>query len=409
MKKYTNYICILCLLFLYIQGNSQTRDNKWAVGAGVGVVYYPKAPQRTNHLGTNILAQRYLTGAIDFQTNLLLSKVYFPTAAASDNLGDKQLLIDLNYTFKLKFNNGLFIKENARVAPFFQLGIGGSYVEGHPDVYMPIGGGVQFKVTDNISIRAESIKKFSLNKDQQNVAHAIAFIYNIDMSRGEKDEILKDVPEELRELFDSNLTLELQDTDKDGIFDNDDLCPNEAGYVTFDGCASEQQKVDMIAALEREKEALQQEAELIAFLTPEEGEEVSEFGLPELEWKSGCIQLLDPSQASLPDLIFSKGSDKLDTDDLNKLDQVAQMLRECENVNLMVKGFGDSNDGNQEDLLISIMRAYKAKYYLVYHHELPQNRIKSNGDMMYTTRSEMEEEHIPEQVHAGKVTFDLIF
>ena len=59
----------------------------------------------------------------------------------------------MNYQLRFKINNGVFMKENARIAPYLAFGIGGSYVQNNPDAYIPLGGGIRFRLGQRFSIR----------------------------------------------------------------------------------------------------------------------------------------------------------------------------------------------------------------------------------------------------------------
>ncbi|MCB0851183.1 MAG: OmpA family protein, partial [Bacteroidetes bacterium] len=46
---------------------------------------------------------------------------------------------------------------------------------------------------------------------------------------------------------------------------------------------------------------------------------------------------------------------------------------------LVLKGHADARGAEKENLVLSIMRAYNVKYYLVSNHGISQRRINSRG------------------------------
>ncbi len=78
-------------------------------------------------------------------------------------------------------------------------------------------------------------------------------------------------------------------------------------------------------------------------------------------------------------LLFDSGSETLPANTPQVLSELAERMKGCEDIKLVITGHTD-NVGNQRDnLVLSIMRAYNVKYYLVYHHGISQSRISSTG------------------------------
>ena len=223
LKGITTLFC----LFTFAASFSQTFEYPWSISLGASMVTYQAHPSNakisplpyapTLELG----ASKYLNGGFDFRTNVSLShQVNFPNAEGFFN----SHLIDMNYQMAFKFNNGVFLKRNSFIGPYLLFGIGGSYVQNNPDAYIPVGGGVRFRLGQRFAIKAETVKKISLNKDYQNIAHAIAFVYNLDT---------KSLPENIEE---EQLNQEViaaaitaKDSDLDGVPDLRDQCPDTPG------------------------------------------------------------------------------------------------------------------------------------------------------------------------------------
>ncbi|MDX2246354.1 MAG: OmpA family protein [Bacteroidia bacterium] len=448
----------LFLLSFSLASYSQTSEYPWALNSGMGMVRYqshpglPKLPGSTYAPALNLGVSRYLAGGFDFRTQLLLShRVNFPTAETVLN----SQLIDMTYQMVFKFNNGVLLRENSFIGPYISVGIGGSYMQNHPDVYVPLGGGIRFKFNDRLSARIETTKKISVNKDVQHIAHALAFVYNLNT----KDIPIEKIEEE--EMSEEMIVSALlpKDSDLDGIIDFDDQCPDDVGKVENNGCPegiSTQNLEEIVSSGEimeipEEEEELFVEEEIELFaeeeteLFAEEEEELfseietalveqephSEEELeeePVLEYPeeetstfsqlySLNVLLQQSETATSPELaavaspkeeeieseeptgekivtpcgnfssdalhispiLFAEGSDELSTEARTTLDQLASMLQNCPSSQLVLNGHADAIGTENSNLVLSVMRAYNVKYYLVYEHGISQQRIRSKG------------------------------
>lgn len=453
----------LLTLFLFLPtlaSFSQTYEFPWAVSAGASMVKYQTHPSEIDLPGSifspsvNIAATKYLAGAFDFRTKLMLSnRVTYPTAEAALN----SPMIDLSYNLLFKVNNGVFMRENGFLGPYLILGFGGSYLQNKPDLYLPVGGGIRFKLSQRMALRVETTQKISFNKDVQHIAHAIAFVYNLDT----KDIPVEKIdPEELDEQMIVAALLPA-DSDLDGVIDLEDKCPDVAGTIAGQGCPEEDAGMEDIAnAITSETPVV--EPEEVAVATPPAetheatypDEEDNTFGqlyhldglltdeLPAEETyvvaestqqpvikdipQEIQVPVTEPAEIETPAEIenttyasveipktteatvrrpeevaatsqmspcgtfslddahvlpihFETGSDKLPEEAKPLLDKVAAMLQSCPETQLVLNGHADATGGEKKNLILSIMRAYHVKYYLVYEHGISQRRINSKG------------------------------
>ncbi|MEO1450831.1 MAG: OmpA family protein [Bacteroidota bacterium] len=477
---------------------------------------------------------KYLAAGFDFHTQLIYSpKVTFP---ALDGASWESPIIDMNYLLAFKVNNGLFLKESSRIGPYIMAGIGGSYVSNNPDAYLPIGGGVRVRFNQRLSLNLQTMRKFSVNKDVQNIAHAIAFIYNIDPDQIDLEDLK---PGEIDEEILVSALIP-RDADHDGLVDHEDKCPYDPGIIAYTGCPTQEgldeallaiadttpltsdtpldiadaidsplesdlstgfndtdssamaivediaepaeetsltdedsedfsmesvavvtakkpeandmatvsqpeEETDLTTAFSGEElanEPVEEEsivASAAAEGTTEEpgglffeetdsstsGDPVSET--PEAEMAavqtSEDIAPIEPEDitplneaspgeediASVQDLkpeaprpevstledfpcttysdqaveldpvFFDLGSDDLPEDAIAQLAQIATVMKSCSSSKLMLNGHADATGGEKDNLVLSIMRAFNVKYYLVYEHGISQQRIVSKG------------------------------
>ncbi|MEM6344914.1 MAG: OmpA family protein [Bacteroidota bacterium] len=476
----TNTIKILSslLLLLPFMGMAQTQSDRWALSLGGGanrylsspIVDQPISPLYDPSIG--IAATRYLRGGFDFRTQLF----YTPQARIpmADGTRAGVSLVDMNYQLMFKFNNGVFMRETAFFAPYLLFGIGGSYAPELPDAYVPLGGGIRFRLSQRMSLRVETVRKFSLNKQAEQMAHAIAFVYNLPSNNDEAPS-----PMELEEpdaLFAEAIPM---DRDQDGILDDEDQCPDDAGLVRLNGCpenktvsnteespvlASADQADDPFAHLVGQMPNSQNElingyaplpsevdpnepmgkmgninilamtdempAESTSFAVNTEPEPVKvPFDAPtdketpkakSLSTKEKNItdyppidetarqeiteviapeavdNFVEPKPSRRPELdspcgdfgvapedmypiLFPTNSYSLEDDAYSTLDLIAEAMQSCPKVNLVLEGHTDAMGADDKNLVLSVMRAYNVKYYLVYEHGISQQRILSKG------------------------------
>ncbi|TAE51440.1 MAG: hypothetical protein EAZ89_10130 [Bacteroidetes bacterium] len=449
------FLAFLLLLSGVCSLNAQSSTSPWGVGLGANMLVYkahpgklsvvsPYRPGVSLMLGHRLGAAR---SAFDFRTQLSLShNVAFPNWESPG--GSSSYMVDMSYQIVFRVGD-VFFNENFFVKPYLFSGAGGSFVPGHPDAYVPLGGGLRFRINNRMGIQVETVRKLSMNQDYQHLAHAIAFVYNIG-----GDNKSQALPEDASE--EDALVLLPNDRDGDLIVDADDRCPDEPGLVTFMGCpqgpeqspektpeqktepeptpeetdAEDTVPADIVADTETETEAVliedtpsvdvipaaeentqsetaeepqpptplitdiaaepEPEPELVP--TPvvpptakpaeappvvviqdqatEEAEPAKENALP-------CVGTA-PTVALSP-VYFDYGDAELSEEAKAQLTQIAALMKDCGQVRLVLEGHTDDLGSENENLVLSIRRAFNVKYYLVYQHNVSQSRITSRG------------------------------
>ncbi|MEM9986375.1 MAG: OmpA family protein, partial [Bacteroidota bacterium] len=113
------------------------------------------------------------------------------------------------------------------------------------------------------------------------------------------------------------------------------------------------------------------------FIPPAEAnfEEVEEVA-SEAQTLGACEALKD---LELDPIFFEEASDKLDPQAKGVLDRLAEQMASCEDCRLIIQGHTDAKGGDEYNQILSVLRAYNVKYYLVYEHGISQSRITSGG------------------------------
>lgn len=431
-KNILSNLLIGLLLALPSWGNAQSADQKWAASVGFTYLTY-KSNARFSPLqysfydpGVSVTVDRYLSGAFAFSTRLLVApNVHFPVSVESSR---PSYLVDMGYQLIFKMNNGAILRESARIAPYLIGGIGGSYTENNPDVYAPLGGGLQVRMTNRIALRLQSVRKISLNKDYQHTAHAMGLVYEI----GGKKRTPEPTPVDSMQILAG-----LMDTDGDGIRDDVDQCPGISGTMMNFGCPdSVASPAEALAVSVVEIEDNETEKSAVPVIIPEEmpmtPEElvvventsniiseqvpvsenlapsivstmdvfvtpVAESLTPQEEQVVEIAYLAEPVVEEEPGarpcgmdaavhlttginaVYFDLGSDQLQGETQQTLTEVASVLNTCAEARLVVYGHADALGQNDSNLILSVMRAFNVKYYLVQQHGISQSRISSEG------------------------------
>lgn len=470
-----SFFTLFCIL--PVLSPAQTAEYRWAIQAGAGMAQYLSHPGQSR-IATQayqpvygIGASKYLAGGFDFRTQLQVApNISFPSFSEQAITGP---MIDMNYLLAFKFNNGVFFRESAFIGPYLLFGVGGSYVPNHPDAYLPLGGGVRFRLSPRMSVQVESMRKISLNKDYQQLANAVAFVYNL----GETPDYQQIPTQEVEEELIAALLMP-KDSDQDGLADHEDDCPGVKGLASLAGCPTSMTTEDIAATdpVQTEAaptievtptplEALQEpvEGEIVAVVPePVEAEKESP-GFTEEEPATLLADAIVPPESTvatepegnLPDpaasamvspepteligsglffdedpapvtetaptpsnnqslvalipeealtvrpetqpgpesvtlpcggeaadfdpILFAYGSDQLSESAIGQLQELGQQLQSCPDLRLVLEGHTDDIGTENDNLVLSVMRAFNVKYFLVYEMGISQNRILSKG------------------------------
>lgn len=442
LKEVISSVLICFLLIGSGWVRAQTADHTWAGSLGFTYLSY-RAPASTSPLqytlydpGVSLSVDRYLSGAFAFSTRLLLApQVRFPVSPEATR---SSYLIDMSYLMMFKLNNGALLRESARIGPYLTSGIGGSYVDNVADIYVPLGGGIQVRISPRIAVRLQSVSKISINKDFQHVAHAAGLVYTIS---GKKESVAPPVPAPV-ELDSQLVAMNSGDTSK-VIVDELVIAPVATREETPDSdslsIALEEVTVPMdslelpveeiVAANPVQPEPVQEEIpvslldsnlvadqaeewapaeeewaeaeevveeevveEEIAYQLPVQDDEtqvelaslVKNVQIPESNLRESTsrpcgMELTDLLSDGVNAVYFDYGSDELLSATRNKLAQVAEVLSNCSNARLVLYGHADAVGADRDNKILSVTRGFNVKYFLVHQYKISQSRISSEG------------------------------
>jgi outer membrane protein OmpA-like peptidoglycan-associated protein len=385
MKQPLIFLLALSLTLLTGGLQAQNGSARWALGLGPRLLTYqahpgqPKLGYSTYDPAGQLTVGRYLSSAFDFRSHLTFSpKVSFPATEQSTR---NAWLLDMSYNLVFKFYNGALLRESARVGPYLMVGLGGSYVQDNPDAYVPLGVGLRIRLNHRMSLHLESVRQLSLNQDYQHLSHVVSFVYNL----GGENPPKKPKPDKVDE---EQLTaMAPTDTDGDGVMDEFDDCPDTPGEVNLQGCPPEddvitEETTNTVAEVDdlglEDNTFGQSEDDAQAGSFADNGTSAnSSFSSQNMNDGSGpCVSL---SNMEVEPVFFTYGSDELLPETKARLDRLAELMKGCDNMRLVLNGHTDDTGTERDNLTLSVMRAFRVKYYLVYQHDIRQSRITSGG------------------------------
>lgn len=193
--------------------------------------------------GFRVGVERYLNRSFDLELGFAYGNLVY------ENLFDANVA-DLGVRFAYKLDNGYLLKEESKIAPYVFLGTGYSWLsnigtggslifqefDGNSFGMVNWGVGLKLKATEDaeINARANYQKSYQDSPDYMQYSIGVSFSLGGDKD-SDKDGVLDKedpCPQEAGPV--ENNGCPWPDTDGDGVLDKDDQCPTEAG--TINGC-----------------------------------------------------------------------------------------------------------------------------------------------------------------------------
>jgi len=242
---------------------AQTEDSKFAVGLFGGLNEY------NGDLGNGLFKFKDINplGAISLSTYVSPSfnlgvqgsygkyamKSINPTFEGKEFSGNKyEGFMYLDY----KLNNGYILSKSSKISPFLTAGIGlagypkGANINSFPmDLITPVGAGLKFQVSDALGIQYKYLYSFTNHDEHDNIRmqgkndgygeHLLGIVLTL---CGDKDSDKDGVKDKKDKCPNTPLGVVVDangcplDGDGDGIADYLDKCPTVAGIAKFDGC-----------------------------------------------------------------------------------------------------------------------------------------------------------------------------
>lgn len=385
---------LVSLLFLYPSRTfSQTYETNMMAGLSATFLDYQGlmsgnlAQIRSFDPGISVGAHMYINPLLNFSLN----SAFIPETAypMTESQTLTTSLIDVNALIRLK-SNGTFLREDALFAPYLVGGFGMNTASNNIRLYVPAGLGLSIQVSRNLSLQFESLYKQRLGAGKyQHISHSAGFAFALSQRKPRKPEVKPETQKDTKPAVASN-----SDRDADGVIDRDDICPDEKGLALYLGCPED-------------ANAKKTTSPAVATTPPtvkpgEEGKQgasgpaitnVEEIPIhpenttrPESSQSTENSKIRPISEADLAylnkameNILFEAGSDQLTSGSLPILDKVAEILDRNPQYSLQVLGHTDNTGPHKDNVVLSIRRAFRVKYYLVYEKGVRLSRITSDG------------------------------
>lgn len=256
MKNITLTIIFLCGV---LAAHAQTQESKWGLGVypsslsfyALDSIDRGSLTDAANYEpGVRFSIARYLNASFDLGLEGTLAVIRHPSGE-SNNDNEKlhrDNFYDGNVFLKYKLNNGYFFGKKSFFAPFLKAGVGPNKYAADTlsGVFVPLGAGLSIKLSKSAYLTAESNYKYGASNSPNYLHHSIGVNINlgttgrsIRLRKKPADSDRDGVPDftdKCPDLEGDALTGGCPDADNDGILDDMDKCPNTKGYANLGGC-----------------------------------------------------------------------------------------------------------------------------------------------------------------------------
>jgi len=346
---------LLGLTFAYTTSQAQSPDKPWMIGLSYTLIDY-RGPLTGEYgafefmdPGGTFSAHTYVNTFMDITLNSTFApNVEYPVT--QERIVTTSL-IDVNAVAHFK-SNGTIFEEESFFAPYIATGIGVNSASNITRVYVPASLGIRLRITDGFGINLEATyrQKFK-SEDVQNMSFSGGIVFSLPTQQKkskEEDDGIKD-------------------RDGDGVPDDVDKCPDEKGMQTYLGCpAPEEEEPEPVIDEELGTEYQFEDTDPVVDQEPVANIPVS----------AEDRQFLDDAKDMI---FFQTGSTDLLSKSYPTLDRVADIMNRYPQINLEVAGHTDNLGTYEINQVLSVMRAYEVKYYLVKQKGIKMSRIKSDG------------------------------
>jgi OOP family OmpA-OmpF porin len=323
-----------------------------------------------------------LTNHIDFVGTLTGSFTDYPVPNKTST-GDQKFLLEAAATANLKL-----LSDKYWIDPFLTVGVGASKYEGYYGAFVPVGLGIQFKLSDNVFALLNTQYRIAVT---ENTAYHFYHSIGIAETFGKpkvKAPVVVPMPvvldrdgdgvvDSLDRCPDTPGLASLQgcpDRDGDGIADIDDKCPDVAGTAKYQGCPvpdtdgdginDEMDKCPTVKGFARyqgcpipdtDGDGVNDEEDKC----PTRPGPVSNQGCPVI-----AKEVVDKINFAAKNIFFATGSSKLLAKSYKSLNEVASLLAADETLMLAIDGHTDNTGKMDKNQILSEARANSVKTYL---------------------------------------------
>ena len=373
MKRIKISLASLALIATVSSVQAQDENNKWSVGFGVNTVDIRSphnfgdflkdwgGPRDLNVLPsiTKLSVARYIGAGFSAEVDGSMNRIKKGYKGVSQDESFWNVNLQAKYALRR-----LFTTESGWFDPYLKLGGGytsykSEYSKEDGAVKLLAGGGINFWFTDHLGLNVQTGYNHGFQKDGTDYfQHSAGIVIKFGAKDTDKDGIpdKDDACPEVAGLKEFN---GCPDTDGDGVPDKDDKCPDVAGPAENGGCPWPDTDGDGV--LDKDDQC------------PNEAGPAS---------NNGCPEPNDDDQKRLNQyaktILFDTGKASIKFESAEILSQIINVLKKFPKSRFRIEGHTDSTGKKAKNITLSQNRADAVKIYLI-QGGIASDRLESVG------------------------------
>ena len=400
MKRIKISLASLALIATVGSVQAQDENNKWSIGFGVNTVDIRSphdfgkflkdwgGPSDLNVLPaiTKLSVARYIGAGFSAEVDGSLNKIKKGFWGKSEDESFWAVNAQAKYALRR-----LVTTESGWFDPYLKLGAGyasytSTYTNEDSGVKLLAGGGINFWFTDHLGLNLQTGYHHGFQKNATDYfQHSAGIVIKFGAKDTDKDGI-PDKDDACPDVAGPKEFNGCPDTDGDGIPDKDDACPDVAGLKEFDGCPDTDG--DGIADKDDKCPDVAGPAENGGCPWPDtDGDGVLDKDdlCPEVAGPAsnkGCPEPDEKEQKQLNQyaktILFDTGKATIKFQSAEVLNQIINVLKKYPNSRFRIEGHTDSTGKKAKNMILSQNRADAVKVYLI-QGGIDAGRLESQG------------------------------
>ena len=373
MKRIKISLASLALIATVGSVQAQDENNKWSIGFGVNTVDIRTPHDFGDFLKdwggardlnvlpaiTKLSVARYIGAGFSAEVDGSLNRIKTGYKGVDQDESFWNANLQAKYALRR-----LFTTESGWFDPYLKLGGGytsykSKYSKEDGAIKLLAGGGINFWFTDHLGLNVQTGYNHGFQKDGTDYfQHSAGIVIKFGAKDTDKDGIpdKDDACPDVAGLKEFN---GCPDTDGDGVADKDDKCPDVAGPAENGGCPWPDTDGDGV--LDKDDQC------------------VNEAGPAS---NNGCPEPNDDDQKRLNQyaktILFDTGKATIKFQSAEVLNQIINVLKKYPNSRFRIEGYTDSTGKKQKNIELSQNRADAVKVYLI-QGGIDQSRLESKG------------------------------
>ena len=400
MKRIKISLASLALIATVSSVQAQDENNKWSIGFGVNTVDIRSphdfglflkdwgGPSDLNVLPaiTKLSVARYIGAGFSAEVDGSLNKIKKGFNGVSQDESFWNANLQAKYALRR-----LFTTESGWFDPYLKLGGGytsykSEYAKEDGGVKLLAGGGINFWFTDHLGLNVQTGYNHGFQKDGTDYfQHSAGIVIKFGAKDTDKDGI-PDKDDACPDVAGPKEFNGCPDTDGDGIPDKDDACPEVAGPKEFNGCPDtdgdgipdKDDKCPDVAGPAENGGCPWPDTDGDGVLDKDD-QCVNEAGPAS---NNGCPEPNDDDQKRLNQyaktILFDTGKASIKFESAEILSQIINVLKKFPKSRFRIEGHTDSTGKRAKNITLSQNRADAVKIYLI-QGGIASDRLESIG------------------------------